>query len=150
MLLKEAHFASLQKFLVFNDEFFDEESFPFKSTYLRMQGEIAVIDVKGIVVESSLFAPWWEECCCCDILIKDLTEVIKNDSIKSMIVNINTPGGEVNGVKIVSDLIFDIGQKKKTLAIVNSDACSAGYWIASACNKILLVSETAISPCILK
>lgn len=52
----------------------------------------------------------------------------------AVIININTPGGRLDITLEMMNIISDF--KGKTICYVNSDAISAGSYIASACNEI--------------
>lgn len=68
----------------------------------------------------------------------------KSDSeIHSVILDLDTPGGEATGMFAVAELIRDLAQSKHVVAVVNDMAASAGYGIASAAHEIV-VSPTSI------
>lgn len=62
-------------------------------------------------------------------------------SIKEINLQEDTPGGEVTGVDEVYKVIAKC--KKKITAINRGMIASAGYWIASACDKIVASEETS-------
>lgn len=139
MLIDQSYFQTLKNQCMVND--IDEYQYP--STFLRIEENIAILKIHGVLIESCAYAPWWGEYSSCDILINDLKKVEQNNNVDTLILDLNTPGGEVDGVANVGDFIFHLSQKIKTMAIVNSMAASGGYWLASACNKIGLISDTA-------
>lgn len=66
-----------------------------------------------------------------------ITEAVADDRVKGILLDIDSPGGEVAGVFDLSDLIFASRGVKPIVASVNDMACSAAYLIASACDKIV-------------
>lgn len=62
----------------------------------------------------------------------------KNESAKKIILDMDTPGGEVAGVDEVAQAIADCG--KRIEAINHGMIASAGYWLASQAKKIYSTS----------
>ena len=141
MLIDQRYFETLKNQCFVED--FDDFERP--KTFLRIEKNVAVLRIHGVIVESMASAPWWDlgSFCGCDVLIQDLKRIQQNTEIDTLILDLNTPGGEVDGVVNVADFIYDLRERMETIAIVNSIAASAGYWFARACERIGLVSETA-------
>jgi len=78
-----------------------------------------------------------------EILAKDFTSALENPDIHSIILDIDSPGGEVNGCAEFASMIFEARGKKPIIAYASGDAASGAYWIASACDQII-ASETSM------
>lgn len=64
-------------------------------------------------------------------------DMFANDpSVSRIIIDANSGGGSVYGVKELSDKIYKAREKKPIIAVVNSLMASAAYWIGSAADKI--------------
>ena len=59
--------------------------------------------------------------------------------VKNIVLNINSPGGTVQGIKILSDYIQSLDIP--TIAYTDNYLYSAGYWIASSCDKFYAHTE---------
>jgi signal peptide peptidase SppA len=70
-----------------------------------------------------------------DRLSKEYTKLEDDKSIKTIVLNIDTPGGQASGIAEFAEYIKI--SNKKTIAYVDDLAASAGYWIASACDEIV-------------
>lgn len=58
-------------------------------------------------------------------------------NVEGVILNIDSPGGEVSGTAMLADAIKSLGTKKPVVAMIdNGIAASAAMWIASASNEI--------------
>ena len=69
---------------------------------------------------------------------KDLQAAFDSPDVRSIVLSMNSPGGEVTGCGELADAIFALrGQGKKLIAYVGGMACSACYWLASACDEIV-------------
>ncbi|MFP3015874.1 MAG: S49 family peptidase [Wolbachia sp.] len=67
---------------------------------------------------------------------------LADSSIETILLDIDSPGGEVNGVFDLADFIYESRAKKRIIAIANDDAYSAAYAIASSAEKVF-VSRTS-------
>jgi signal peptide peptidase SppA len=77
-----------------------------------------------------------------ELIAKDFRIALDNPQIKAIILDIDSPGGEVNGVSELSSMIYEARGKKPIIAYASGDAASGAYWIASAADEIV-VSETS-------
>lgn len=77
-----------------------------------------------------------------EILAQDFTAALDNPDINAIILNIDSPGGEVNGCAELANMIFAARGKKPIIAYASGDAASGAYWIASAADSVV-ASETS-------
>jgi hypothetical protein len=73
----------------------------------------------------------------------DLTAALSDPMISSILLNIDSPGGEANGISELAAMIRAGASIKPIVAYVGNQAASAGYWLASAANEIV-ISDTAM------
>ncbi|GFQ75316.1 capsid assembly protease C [Trichonephila clavata] len=73
---------------------------------------------------------------------EEIEEALINEEVETIILDIDSPGGEVNGLFDLSDFIYEARTKKRIVAIANDDAYSAAYAIASSAEKVY-VSRTS-------
>lgn len=79
-------------------------------------------------------------------LKNELTKINATESIKTVIVLIDSPGGTVDGTESLANAITN--SPKETIAAIDGYMCSAAYWIGSACDKVIATSSTDIIGCI--
>jgi signal peptide peptidase SppA len=101
---------------------------------MEIDSGIARIPVSGVIVKDP------------DFLIRGMVNVSQlsdefeeadlRDDVDEIHLILDTPGGMVSGVPEFASQIFQ--SDKPTKAIVKGQACSAGYWIASACDSITM------------
>jgi len=77
-----------------------------------------------------------------ELIARDFMSALENPQITSIILDIDSPGGEVNGVSELASMIFEARGTKPVIAYASGDAASGAYWIASAADEIV-VSETS-------
>jgi signal peptide peptidase SppA len=62
---------------------------------------------------------------------RQLNEAVADDSVGSIIIDIDSPGGSVYGVQELADEIYAARAQKPVIAYANSMAASAAYWLGS-------------------
>jgi protease-4 len=88
-------------------------------------GRIGIVDVEGVIVSP-------------DDTIKQLKKFADDNSIKAIIIHLNTPGGGAAASEEIYREVRRIRDDKKKLVVASIETvgASGGYYIASACNKI--------------
>lgn len=71
-------------------------------------------------------------------IAKDFQKLIDNEDVKSIILDFDTPGGTITGVNELAEIIYNARGIKPIKAYVTGMACSAGYFLASACDEIII------------
>lgn len=74
----------------------------------------------------------------------DFTAALENADIKAIVFDIDSPGGEVNGISELAAMIYAGRGQKPILAYISGYGASAAYWLASAADEVV-VSDTAIA-----
>jgi signal peptide peptidase SppA len=72
-----------------------------------------------------------------------LREAGQDPEVRSVLLDISSPGGEAAGMAALADLVRSLRQSKPVTAFVNDMAASAAYGLASAANEIV-ISPTSI------
>jgi protease-4 len=70
---------------------------------------------------------------------KEIKQALMDPSIIGIVLKLDTPGGEASYLETLSETIR--AANKPIVALVEGDACSAGYWIASSTKEIYLNSK---------
>lgn len=71
-----------------------------------------------------------------------LREAQADPRVQGIVLHFNSPGGTVTGIPELAALIRTIGETKPVIAFTDAQCCSAAYWLASACDSIV-VTPTA-------
>lgn len=72
------------------------------------------------------------------VLATDIQAALDNPQVRGIVLNVDSPGGEANGINELSDLIYAARSKKPIKAYVGGMAASGGYWIASAASEVII------------
>jgi len=116
----------------------------FSSLSLSESSNISVIEIHGPLLYRSyggFMAFLMGTTKTYDEIRNEFHEALENKS-KAILLDIDSPGGEANGVMDLADEIYSMRGKKPIYAIANESAYSAAYAIASGADKIFL-SRTA-------
>ena len=97
---------------------------------------IALIPVQGMLVgKLGCLHPW------CgmtgyDGIRANFVQAFNDPDVKAIILDIDSPGGEVGGCFDLADMIFAARGKKPIWAVLNENAFSSAYALASAADRI--------------
>lgn len=110
---------------------------------LRVRDGVGILDVQGPLFKKANLFVRISGATSYEILMKDFQAALDDSTIHSILIKVDSPGGEANGCDELAQAIFAARGKKPITAFVSGMACSGGYWIASAADKIV-VSDAAI------
>jgi signal peptide peptidase SppA len=65
-----------------------------------------------------------------------IQEAVAQDAVKSILLDIDSPGGTVNGTPELAQAVADAAKRKSIHAFSAGQMCSAAYWIASQCDAV--------------
>jgi protease-4 len=85
--------------------------------------KIVVLDVEGVIEKSRP-------------IIEKLNKYKENESIKAVVIRIDSPGGGVGPSQEIYEEIIKLRETKKVVVSMGSVAASGGYYIACAAHKI--------------
>lgn len=97
----------------------------------KVDGTIAILPIHGVISQRSSV---WQEVfggTSTQGLAAAYTRAVNDERIKGIVLDIDSPGGTVAGVQEAADIIHEGAQLKPTVAVSNSLAGSAAYWIGS-------------------
>lgn len=66
-----------------------------------------------------------------------LSEQVNNPSVRTIILDVDSPGGSVYGTDELAALVRDAASKKNVIAVSNSLMASAAYYVASGASEIV-------------
>lgn len=109
-----------------------------KSERLGVRDGVAILPIVGPLCR---YSSWIQDVCgmtSYQLAAMDFRTALEDSSIRAILVHLDTPGGEVNGCAELAQLIYSSRGIKPIVAMVSDGAASAGYWIAAACDEIVV------------
>jgi len=104
---------------------------------VEMHGNVAVIGVEGPLFRyASIFAEI-SGATSIENLSRDFRAALDNPAVAQIVLNVNSPGGQVDGINEFADQIRAGAAKKPVTAYVDGLAASGGYWLAAAASRIV-------------
>lgn len=117
---------------------------PLANTHeVTVRDGVAIIPVVGPLFRRADFFTRISGATSYDTLARDIREASDSVGVHSIILNIDSPGGEVNGVSELAQQIYALRGRKKVIAYASGNMASAAYWIGSAADSIV-ASPTAV------
>lgn len=69
---------------------------------------------------------------------RDFDTALSDSKVGTIVLDIDSPGGSVAGVQELADKIYGARGEKRIIAVANSLAASAAYWIGSAAEEFVV------------
>ena len=116
-----------------------------RNPLMRVAGGMAIITASGILTKAGYY-DWWKEERVGGYrgMEKALDAAMSDDEIRNVVLLIDTPGGSVDGLSAMGRAIYDARDAKPIYAIIDGMCCSAGYYLASQCTRIIAPSDAII------
>lgn len=105
---------------------------------------IAIIRIYGVLTKKTEAFDHILDMTSYENIHEEIESALEDKSIETILLDIDSPGGEVNGVFDLADFIYESRAKKRIIAIANDDAYSAAYAIASSAEKIFLTRTSGV------
>jgi signal peptide peptidase SppA len=99
------------------------------STASRSGGVIRILPLMGSLSQR------WGRASTIEGFTKMFRAAMTDSSVKAIVINVDSPGGSIYGVDEMANEIRRARGQKRIVAIANSMAASAAYWIASAADE---------------
>ena len=71
-------------------------------------------------------------------------QALNDPNVKAIVFDVDSPGGAVDGVPELADEIYSARGQKKIVAVANTMAASAAYWLASAASELVVTPSGAV------
>ncbi|WP_338050534.1 S49 family peptidase [Pseudemcibacter aquimaris] len=111
---------------------------------LEMRENIAVLPLVGPLFRYANLFTQVSGASSYELLAKDFTAALENPEVQAIVLNIDSPGGEVNGCAELADMIYEARGRKPVIAYASGDAASGAYWIAAAADEIVVSKTSAL------
>ncbi|KFC09041.1 phage protein [Trabulsiella guamensis ATCC 49490] len=108
----------------------------------RVINGIAVLPVTGTLVHRLGAMRPFSGMTGYDGITSCLQQAMEDVSVRGVLLDIDSPGGQAAGAFDCADMIYRLRDKKPVWALCNDTACSAAMLLASACSR-RLVTQTA-------
>jgi capsid assembly protease len=106
--------------------------------YVKTDSGVALISIVGTLVNRGAYLEAESGLKSFDTIKRQIRSADADKDVTSILLDLHTPGGEAAGCFECADVIHAISRGRPVSAVINSMACSAGYALAAAANKIII------------
>jgi capsid assembly protease len=122
-------------------EWFDKIKSEAESGTFERRGSTAIINICGALDYKYDFWSWLFDSSCYVGIINSVNAAVNDNSIKKIVLCIDSPGGGFHGNVECANAIFAAKDSKEVVAVVDPMAASAGYWLASQASRIVCIES---------
>jgi capsid assembly protease len=105
---------------------------------------VAVIPIQGVIAKRANLFSQISGGTSSQLLQRDLATAMNDPLVHSILLLVDSPGGEVQGTQEFCAQVFAARGKKPVVAVCEGSMASAAYWIGSAADEVFISSETAL------
>ena len=98
----------------------------------------AIIPIHGPITARNTFFSLFAGGTSLETLAKDFREALSNEDVKSILFDIDSPGGVAVGPFEFAEMIYNARGQKPIYSYIGRNGSSAAYWLASATEKIIV------------
>jgi len=121
----------------------NEHSGPIDDTAVfAIINDTAIIPIQGIIAKRMNLLTQISGGVSAQLVGRDIKEALANNTIKSILLDIDSPGGTIDGTQELADIIFAGRGQKPIVAYSDGMIASAAYWIGSAADRIYISGDT--------
>jgi ClpP class serine protease len=114
------------------------------TTYVDMRGPVAVVSITGPVFRYANIFSEISGATSIEILARDLQVAIGDPAVSAIVLSIDSPGGQAQGINEICKHIRAGAAQKPIVAYVGGTAASAAYWLASAASRVVIDDAAAL------
>jgi signal peptide peptidase SppA len=107
-------------------------------------GAVAVIPVYGTISRRMNMMSRMSGGTSIEQLTASFRQAMSDPSVKAVVLNVDSPGGSVDGVPELGAEIFSSRSQKKTIAVADTMAASAAYWIAAQADELVVTPSGSV------
>jgi signal peptide peptidase SppA len=108
-----------------------------RAKFGAVKGSVGVLPVYGVIMQHAGMMNDISGGTSTDTLGAEFDQMMASTEIGAVVLDVDSPGGSVYGLEELSDKIYAARGTKPIIAVANSMAASAAYYIASAADEIV-------------
>lgn len=105
----------------------------------KQSGSTAIVPLRGVIAHRMGGMNESSGGMSAERFARMLKTVAADPAISAILLDIDSPGGTVNGVSEAAQAVYDARQSKPVIALANGRMASAAYWIGSQAHEVVAV-----------
>ncbi|CDP51982.1 Signal peptide peptidase A (SppA), a serine protea se [Devosia sp. DBB001] len=110
----------------------------------QADGDVVVLPLHGVIANRMSMFDDISGGTSSEAFARSFQMALRSSTAKAIIIDANTPGGAVSGSAELSEMVFKARGTKPIIAHVNATCASAGYWICSAADEIVVTPTGSV------
>lgn len=112
---------------------------------VEMRGHVAILHVRGPIFRYAGLFDQMSGATSVETLAKDFHSALARPEVRALLLCIDSPGGQANGIEDFAEMVFEARAGAKPItAYIAGEGASAGYWIASAAPRIVTAPSALV------
>jgi signal peptide peptidase SppA len=104
---------------------------------------VAVVPIEGIIARRMNLLTRVSGGASTELIVRDVQSAVADRDVKAIVLDIDSPGGSVDGVQQAADAIYAARSRKPIVALANERMSSAAYWLGSSASEVYAASDTS-------
>lgn len=104
----------------------------------QRQGTVAVLPLSGVISQKMNLMSEMSGGTSTERFAQSFRQAMADPTVGAVLLEVDSPGGGVYGISELADEIYAARGQKPIVAIANSMAASAAYWLASAADEVVV------------
>lgn len=104
----------------------------------RVVGNIAVLPLFGTIFPRANMMTNVSGATSAEMFGKQFDALMKDPDIGAIVLDVDSPGGQVSGIEELSTKIYEARGPKPIIAVANHTMASAAYWIGTAADEVVI------------
>ncbi|MGJ5779780.1 S49 family peptidase [Pseudomonas aeruginosa] len=115
-----------------------------KARTVTVRNGVAIVPVTGPIFRYANLFTEISGATSTQVLATDIQRALDDPAVRSIVLNIDSPGGVASGINELAELVYEGRKRKRIVTYAGGYLASAAYWIGSAAEEIV-VDETAMA-----
>jgi signal peptide peptidase SppA len=107
-------------------------------------GAVAVIPIHGVLVPRGNLLSDMSGATSLDVLTGQIRDAVAMDAVKTIVLDVDSPGGSVAGASELAREIMKARTKKPVIAVAQYTMASCAYWLAAAATEIVAAPSAIV------
>lgn len=112
--------------------------------FKNIRGDIGILPLYGVVCQKMNMMTEFSGGTSTEKFGAMFDDAVNDPSIGAIIIDVDSPGGNVFGVAELSKKIYNARGRKPIIAVANSLMASAAYWIATAADEVIATTGAQV------
>lgn len=105
---------------------------------------VAVVPVFGVVAKRANIFMQVSGGASSELIGRDIQNALNDPTVKAIILDIDSPGGTVDGTQQLANLVRSVRGQKPIVTLADGCMASAAYWFGSAADKAYIADKTTM------